>query len=321
MFDSSKPLQHPDATHSDDETLERDARTHLSKQPHLQVMAELTAKLRASNFAWWSATFTRSQWRALPRMQWLAERPDIRQRITSALTGLPRKASRSKTPEFQASLIDAVLDHGDISGIEFEEAFTPQELVTYGPTSDMWGQFRQRMPWGDDSEAHQKFMGWLLRVLLSERSALEPDMLRKPVLTAWEVRTAIDPQVWQERIPLELRAAIDEARLKREKARPREPYCARHELQIATPELIAQNIPLADLLPVLHLAEQAMFALPEQAIPNESGAFQAAPISRSTLASYPQNGPTSGLPTPPSRTSSVNSLGAVSTPRPFAVAR
>jgi hypothetical protein len=321
MFDSSKPFQHPDTLSADDETLERDARTHLAKSPHLQVMAELVAKLRASNFAWWSATFTRSQWRALPRMQWLAERPDLRQKITSHLTGLPRKAARSKTPEFQAALIDAVLDHGDISGIEFEQTFAPQDLVTYGPVSEMWEQFRQRMPWGDDNESHQKFMGWLLKVLLSERSTLDPDMLRKPILTAWDVRTAINPHVWQERIPAELRASIDEARLKREKSRPREPYCARHELQIATPDLLAQYIPLGDLLPVVHVAEQALFA-PQESVVAESGSFQTVPVSRSMVGPAPNSqSVVSGLPTPPSRTSSVNALTAVNSTRPFAVAR
>ncbi len=315
MFDAPTPFQHPDAIHADDETLERDARAHLAKSPHLQVMAELMAKLRASSFAWWSVTFTRNQWRALPRMQWLAERPDLRQKITSSLTGLPPKAARSKTPEFQAGLIDAVLDHGDVRGIHFEEAFSVQELVTYGPAAEMWNQFRQRMPWGEDTEGNQKLIGWLLRVLLSERSSLDPEMLRKPVLTAWDVRTAIEPRVWQERIPLDLRAMIDEARLRREKVRPREPYCARHELEIATPELLAQYIPLADLLPVIEVAEQALFAPSEQqAISAESGAFHTA-----SDAHAPQT--VSRLPSPPSRAISVSAMPAVGSTRPLAVAR
>jgi len=246
-------------------------------------------------------------------MQWLAQRADIRQRITSSLTGLPRKAARSKTPEFQAGLIDAVLDHGDISGAEFEEAFSPQDLVIYGPAAEIWGQFRQRMPWGDDTEAHQKLVGWLLRILLSEKSTLDMDMLRKPVLTAWDVRTAIDPRIWQDRMPVDLRASVDDARLKREKSRPREPYCARLELEIATPELIAQHIPLADLLPVLQVAEHALFMSAEPATQAESGAFQVTPASRATL--------TSGLPSPPSRTTSSNGMPSINPNRPYAVAR
>jgi hypothetical protein len=306
MFDSPTPLQHADVANDDDETLERCAQAHLASSPHLQVMAELLAKLRASNFAWWSSTFTRSQWRALPRMQWLAQRPDLRQRITSTLTGLPRKAARSKTPEFQAALIDAVVDHGDVTGAEFEEAFAPQDLVTYGPLAEMWAQFRQRMPWFDDTETNQRFIGWLLRVLLNERSTLDPAMMRKPILSAWEVRAAIDPHVWQERIPTDLRAMVDDARLKREKARPREPYCARQELQIVTPELIAQHLPLAELLPVIHVAEQALFGPEERATTSLES-------SRPMTAGERQS--------PPPRTSSVNGLAIVGAPRPHAVAR
>lgn len=284
MVDSFQPFQHPETFDADDETLEREARAHLARSPHLQVVSELLAKLRASSFPWWSATFTRSHWPALPRMEWLAERPDLRQKITSSLTGLPRKAARSKTPEFQAALIDAVLDHGDVSGFDFEAAFAPQDLVTYGPAVEMWTQFRERMPWSDDTEAHQRLMGWLLRALLSERSTLDPDMMRKPVLSAWDLRTAIDPQVWQDRIPLEVRAMIDDARLKREKARPREPYCARYDLQIATPELIAHHVPLGELLPVIQVVEQAMFGISEPPAQAESGSFLAVPISRQTFA-------------------------------------
>jgi hypothetical protein len=256
-------------------------------------------------------------------MQWLSERPDLRQKITSRLTGLPRKAARSKTPEFQAALIDAVLDQGDVSGTEFEESFAPEDLVLYGPVSEMWQQFRERMPWGEDNETNQTFVGWLLKVLLSEKSTLEPDMLRRPILTAWDVRTAIDPHVWQERIPSELRAMIDDARLKREKSRPREPYSARHELQIVTPELIARHIPLGDLLPVIHAAERSLFTPQEIPAVAESGSFKAAPISRSMIIGGPPSSGTltSSLPSPPSRTSSVNGLAAVSSTRPFAIAR
>jgi hypothetical protein len=302
MVDTFKPLSHHDAESSDDDTLRRDARAHLAKWPYLQVMAELVTKLRASSLPFWSPSFTREQWRPLSRMQWLGQRADLRQRITSTLCGLPRNAARSKTPEFQASLIDAVLDHGDVSDEMFEEAFAPQDLVVYGPVGEIWTQFRVRMPWEDDSAAHQKLVGWLLRVLTSDRSTLDADLKRKPILTAWDVRTAIDARVWQERIPLETRAAIDEARIKQERSRPREPFHARHELAIATPELIAQHIPLVDLLPVLHVAEQALFS-----------GEAAAPVSAREGAF--ESSPPSGRVTP--LASEITGIA----PRPFAIAR
>jgi hypothetical protein len=295
MVDSFKPLSHHDAENTDDDTLKRDARAHLAKWAHLQVIAELVTKLRGAEFSWWSPAFVRDQWRPQARMQWLTQRADLRQRITTALTGLPRNAARCKTPEFQASLIDAVLEHGDVADAEFDDAFAPAEMVIYGPVAEYWSQFRARMPWEDDATAHQKLIGWLLRVLTSERCSIDNDMTRRPILTAWDVRTAIDARTWQERIPFELRAAVDEARMKHEKSRPREPFHARHELQIVTVELIAQHLPLVELTGVMQAAERALLVSSEQAsatsrdaLPRESGAFELAPTSsRTSLTDIP----------------------------------
>ncbi len=278
MVDSFKPLQHHDAENTEDDTLKRDARAHVAKWPHLQVLAEMWLKLRQVNVPWWTTSFTREQWRPASRMHWLSQRADVRQRITSQLTGLPRNAARSKPPEFQASLIDAVLEHGDVTDTDFEDAFTAQEMVVYGPVADMWTQFRTRMPWEDDSPVHQKLAGWLLRVLTTERCTFDGEMTRRPILTAWDVRAAIEPRVWQERVPAEVRVAIDEARLKHEKARPREPFQARHELLIATPEILAANIPLVDLVPVIQMAERGLLMATELQ-PRESGAFELSPVS------------------------------------------
>jgi hypothetical protein len=280
MVDSFKPLQHHDAENTDDDTLKRDARAHVAKWPHLQVMAEMWIKLRQVNLPWWTTSFTREQWRPASRMQWLQQRADVRQRVTSQLTGLPKNAARSKPPEFQASLIDAVLEHGDATDTDFEDAFTAQEMVVYGPVADVWTQFRARMPWEDDSPVHQKLVGWLLRVLTTERCTLDGEMTRRPILTAWDVRAAIDPRVWQERVPTEVRVAIDEARLKHEKSRPREPFQARHELLVATPEILATNIPLVDLVPVIQIAERGLLMANERGeTPRESGAFELSPVS------------------------------------------
>ena len=283
MVDSFKPLQHYDADNMDDETLKRDARAQVAKWAHLQVVAELLTRLRASSFPWWSPTFTREQWRPHARMGWLAQRSDVRQRITTALTGLPRNASRSRTPEFQAALIDSVLEHGDVDDAQFDEQFSPSDMVVYGPVNDFWTHFRARMPWEDDSQANQRLVGWLLRVLTSDRCTIDGEVARKPILSALDVRTAIDARVWQDRIPAELRAAVDDARMKHERARPREPFQARHEMQIITPELIAQHVPLLDLTPVVQAAERGLFSPTEsvvQTVPRESGSFDLSLSSR-----------------------------------------
>jgi len=87
--------------------------------------------------------------------------------ITSTLTGLPRTTARGKTPEFQADLVDAVLANGDATDEQFENAFDPCDMVVYGPAHEFWTAFREHMPWGEDSPAHQKLVGWLLRALVS----------------------------------------------------------------------------------------------------------------------------------------------------------
>jgi len=144
------------------------------------------------------------------------------------------------------------------------------------------------MPWEEDSPVHQKLVGWLLRTLMSDRSSTDSEMTRRPILTAWDVRTAIDARVWQERMPLDVRAGIDEARLKHEKSRPREPFHARHELAIATPEIIAQNIPLIDLVPVIQAAEHGLLWSSEQSAQRQSGSFELGSTGpRSTATDLP----------------------------------
>ncbi|MEI7892606.1 MAG: hypothetical protein WCI05_05920 [Myxococcales bacterium] len=273
-----KPLHHHDAEHTDDETLRRDARAHLAKWPQLQFVAELLTKLRTLALPWWDPTFLREMWPPLTRMRWLYQRADIRQRITTTLTGLPRNASRQKAPDFQAELIDAVLVHGDVTDAAFDETFHPSELVTYGNVTEFWTQFRDRMPWEDDSGVHQKLVGWIFRALLADRSSIDPDMPRRPLLTPCDIRMAIDSIVWHHRIPIEVRAAIDDARFRQERTRPRDPYHARHDFVIATPEIVASQIPLLDLLPVFQAAERAL-GLDGSVTSAEMPKFELPPVS------------------------------------------
>ena len=95
-------------------------------------------------------------------MRWLRERADLREQITSTLTGLPPTAARKKTPEFQGGLLDSFLEDGDITVRQFDEAFDPCDLVVYGPASTFFRRFRERMPWDDESPANQELVGFLL---------------------------------------------------------------------------------------------------------------------------------------------------------------
>ena len=208
MPDRASGFEHQDAAQKDDAMLRREARDHLASNSSSQVVAELLHRLRALKVTWWSAEVLRASWPAETRMRWYRSRPDLRQQITTGLTGLAPKACRKKDPEFQAGLIDAVLDDGDIDVDKFELAFDPSDLAVYAPPSELWRLFHERMPWRDEDQQNLDLIAWLLRALLADKSSLD-GMTRKPVLTPWDVRTNIDGKLWHTRMPLEVRVEID----------------------------------------------------------------------------------------------------------------
>jgi hypothetical protein len=255
MSDAPASLRHSDS--KDDAALAEESRSHVANSPALQLIAELVTKLRTSRFSWWTPETIRSTWDSKTRMTWFAERPDIRQRITCSLTGLAPKASRNKAPDFQAALIDSVVDDGDVTSEQLENAFDPVEIAAYAPVNELWHKFKERMPWDQDTAAHQELVGWLLDQFLASSSTIE-GMTRKPILTSHAVRTTIPGKIWHSKIPLEVRVAIDDLRFQRERAKPGEPFHAIHDLSVATPTIIATNIPLRELLRVIDVAEKAM---------------------------------------------------------------
>ncbi len=271
-----RPLAHDDADQSD-EACRREARAWAAKWPQVQFIAELLAILRAADPSWWSPDVLATLWPPLTRMRWFAQRPDIRQRITTSVSGLAKHAARTKSCEFQAELIESVLAGGDVTNGTFDSAFDPLEIATYGSLPEIWSQFKDRMPWASDTPCNQKIVGHLLRALLAERNPFDAEMMRRPILTACEMREAIDSTVWQTCVPLELRVAMDDARVRWEKARQKEPYHARHDLQIVTPELIPAHIPLVDLHGIFRAAERSMRF--EENDTRDSGKFETARAS------------------------------------------
>ena len=253
----SRPLTHVDAEKKDDDALRAEARAHLADSPSLQLVAELLAKLRAVDLPFWSPQILRDRWSAAERLRWLRQRPDLRQKITTGLTGLAPKAARKKMPDFQAALVDSVIDEGDVPVRSFESAFDPTDLAVYGPAAGFWHAMRELFPWHDDAPAHQEVVAWLLKALLADASSIA-GLARVPILTAWDLRTAIDGRVWHTRIPLEVRVAIDDARLSQERDRPGAPFHAQDDLAIAVPDILAASVPLRDLAGVLTAAERAM---------------------------------------------------------------
>jgi len=274
MFDAPMPLRHSATPQPDDTALAQASRSHVAGNRALQLIAELIAKLRGSQLPWWTPEVLRGAWDATGRMEWFEQRPDIRQRITCALTGLKPNAARNSQPEFQAALIDSVIDEGDVTVAEFENAFDAIELAAYAPAATIWQRFREQMPWDEDVPENQALVAWLIERLLGA-GAIE-GMTREPILTPNAVRTAIPGKLWHSKIPLDIRVAIDESRFEAERENPGEPFHAAHDLAIATPAIIAANIPLRELLCVLDVAERAMGLPPARDLP-AAAARMAAP--------------------------------------------
>ncbi|MEM6786605.1 MAG: hypothetical protein AAF715_03720 [Myxococcota bacterium] len=273
MPDVLEPLRHHAYALGDDDVLAREAAQQLAKLPQLQLVGELWCELRGLGCPWWAPELLRAWWPAAQRMRWLTQRADLRQRITTALTGLAPNAARKRGPTFQAELIDAVVDEGDVSAAQFEQAFNPFDLVVYGPVGDVWRAFRASLPLEGSGAALERLTAWLLRALLADRSSGYEHLKRRPILSPWDLRTAIEGDVWHTRMPLELRVAIDEARFRQEKMRPGRAFGARHDLAIAVPDQIAAHIPLVDLVGVLERAERAMGFEPaaqQELLPRES---------------------------------------------------
>ncbi|WP_438035750.1 hypothetical protein [Sorangium sp. So ce204] len=314
---AERSLQHRDPDSKDDETLRREARVHLASEPALQLVAELIARLRELDLPWWTPVKLREQFGAVERMGWFRERSDVRQQITTSLTGLSPKAARRKTPDFQGALIDSVIDEGDITPRAFEDAFDPRDLAVYGPAGGYWQFFRDSMPWDQDTPQLQEIVAWLLKALLADRSPFE-GIGRTPILTPWDVRTAIDGRLWQTRIPLEIRVAIDNARLKQERERPGVPFHADGELAIAGPDVIAANIPPRDILPVVQLAQKAMrfdgprAATPKAAAPVELSSGRGGAAAPPAGAGAPASAP--GVSAPVAKPAASASGGPVSAP-------
>ncbi|XYI00831.1 hypothetical protein ACMHYB_14140 [Sorangium sp. So ce1128] len=310
---AERSLQHREPDSKDDETLRREARVHLASEPALQLVAELIARLRELDLPWWTPVKLRERFGAVERMGWFRERSDVRQQITTSLTGLSPRAARRKTPDFQGALIDSVIDEGDITPRAFEAAFDPRDIAVYGPAGGYWQFFRESMPWDQDTPQHQEIVAWLLKALLADRSPFE-GIGRTPILTPWDVRTAIDGRLWQTRIPLEVRVAIDNARLKQERERPGVPFHADGELAIAGPDVIAANIPPREILPVVQLAQKAMRFDASRAAAPKADTPRAAPAEVSTGRSAASAAAPPAAAAPPGGAIAASPPGAAAAP-------
>ena len=239
-----------------DEDLEKEATDHLGQYPNLQALNELLKALRMLNPSWWSAEKRREALPAVERMRMLKQRPDLRANVMRIVASAPPKFARRCDPEFQASIIDECLFE-DTAASTFEDAFSTETLVVYGDAASIYFQFRDALPWTEDSEIHQTIVMGLIESFLADRSPHGGKSL-KPILNHWEVVNAIDPATWHNKIPLDVRATVHKAWLAQEKEKPRDPHTAKQVLNIVTPKIITENLKLMDLIGILDLAETKM---------------------------------------------------------------
>ncbi|MDF1496795.1 MAG: hypothetical protein P1P90_01915 [Patescibacteria group bacterium] len=261
----TEPLVHnnPDAS---DDVLAKEAEAFLAKSAPRQAMVQFLVKqnellLEAytdennGGLGWLTLSELRKAFPASVRMNAFKTRPDIRQRITTELTGLRPKTARGKDAEFQSSLIDSAIDDGDIDLSEFECAFNANELVVYMDVSSFWKHFMNESLSRiivENTPREKDFFAFLLDVFLQDRGAL------KPILTHYDVRTAIDGETWQKRIPLDKRVAVDKARLTQESESTSRAFTAKQELEIVTLKVLVDSLDLTDLVPILQTAGEKM---------------------------------------------------------------
>lgn len=254
---NSTRLQHKEADKKSDEQLAQEAKDHLAGSVPLQVTAEFIRVIRRLDLEELNAPVRRTLLSATDRLQALTQRPDIRQRVTTALAGVPAKAARKMDANFQASLIDQVVDSEDRTPTEFDEAFDPDELVAYCDASDILNGLLGEFSWEADSDPRRDAVASLIESFLKERG-LHGGKPLKPVLTHLDVMGAIPSNIWNTKVPLEIRDRIRDAEIEQERTKPREIFTAKQRLEIATPRILVANILLADLHGVIQLGLKKM---------------------------------------------------------------
>lgn len=236
-----------------DADLAKEAAAYLANAPPLQVMVELLEKLRALNVPWWSPKMLHDKIQTIERMTKLEKRPDLRQRITMALTGYPAKAAYRMPPEKQADLIDDVIKSGDRTEEEFELAFNVSEIVIYGDVPKLWELFRSQMPWDEDKPEHRDIVRSYIESCMNDKRG------GKPFLTNLDVLESIDGNVWYAKIPRDLHIQVDRARFKQERGSSApKAFSAKQVMEIISLETILKHLPPDDLIEVVKLGAKNM---------------------------------------------------------------
>jgi hypothetical protein len=238
-----------------DNRLAAAADRHLSNNPEGQLVQLLLEWIAEEEPGWFTPNTQRDLWPMEVRFEWLLSRPDVRGRVVHAVTGVSEGAARLLDPDVQIALVDAVLDNGDVSVATWAAAFQPHELAAHAPPAAIHSEVRQCFPW--QAPPSQDRRDFLLRWLEAVQSTGDGNgRSRQPILSPLAFRSAVNTQAWQASVPLELRAAVDGARLHAEGMGL--PFTAEDELVIVTTKALVDNVPYVALRPVLEAAERAL---------------------------------------------------------------
>jgi hypothetical protein len=251
-------LTHANAAKKSDEDLVKEAVKRLSDEPAIQLLTEVLGVLRDLELPWWTPEQFCTRFSAATVMGWLSERPDLRQEITTKLTGLGQKMTRKKSPADQAALIDDAIESGDADAKAYMLAIPSDALAVYGDAPAVWSAFRDNMDWTASDQPHKELIAQFIERLLSQESSLSPDIKRTPILSHLDVRGAINEEIWEKHMPSKTRVDINRARLAKEREQPDVPFRAKDELAIANASIITEHVPLDELNPIFLAAERAM---------------------------------------------------------------
>ncbi len=246
MSETTQPLD-------SDDVLTARAQESLAKSRESQLLAALLSELATRNLSWWTPETMRVAFPTKARFEWFLNRPDIRQRLTHAMTGLAKRAAREADPGFQADLIDRVLESGDVKLDAYHGAFDIEEMAVHAPNHILWTAIRDAYPWEETSAEDKELMVWLIAELLKER---KEGGKTQSIMTPLYIRSAIDVRTWQDSMPLEIRVQVDGRRLRKELEG--KSFTCRDELAVVKVDRIVEHIPMAQLKGILDAVERVL---------------------------------------------------------------
>lgn len=245
-----------------DQVLAKEAAVHFGVTPYLQFLAEIFVAVRP----WLTTKALFRIFSVKTIMEALASRPDLRQELTTKLTGYKRIAARKKNPLEQTKLIEDALGNeeepGDITLEDVEKEIAPETWAVYIFGDQFWKAFSSEVLAdivAANGEKEKEFITFFIEKALQERRHEGREL--KPILTHLDVADAMDPDdtlKWQQRIPPEKLSEANRVRRAQERKTPRVPFTTKQEIGIIGIDVIVNSFDLTDFVPMVSAAGKSM---------------------------------------------------------------